>query len=198
MEIYGEVQVPITERFQTDFAVRSTQTDASSATQAGVGSSQSFESWKVAGIYDPLDWLRFRATRSQDIRAGNFRELFLPRNRCRPRRAASRGRSRTPGTATSPEGYLKHHGRQSGARARNGRHDDFGAVFSFERFRFSADWFEIDMTDAITPGGLGGVSAQNIVDACFAGGAGAAPTCRAGARPTSPPSKPARSTSASF
>jgi outer membrane receptor protein involved in Fe transport len=46
----------------------------------------------------------------------------------------------------------------------------FGAVFSFDRLRFSIDWFEIDMSDAITPGGLGGVSAQNLIDACFAGG----------------------------
>jgi outer membrane receptor protein involved in Fe transport len=46
----------------------------------------------------------------------------------------------------------------------------FGAVFSFERFRISADWFEIDLGGAITqsPGN------QPLVNACFAsGGTGA-------------------------
>ena len=36
----------------------------------------SFTTWKVSGIYDPLDWLRVRATRSHDMRAANFRELY--------------------------------------------------------------------------------------------------------------------------
>ncbi len=34
-------------------------------------------SWKVSAIWDPLDWLRVRATRSRDIRAPGFRELFF-------------------------------------------------------------------------------------------------------------------------
>jgi hypothetical protein len=55
-------------------------------------------------------------------------------------------------------------------------------VFSFDRFRLSADWFEIDMSDAITPGGLGGVSAQNLIDACYVGSFGGfntSPRCQA-------------------
>ena len=173
MEVYAEIQVPITERLQTDFAVRSTHTDASSATQAGVGSSESFESWKVAGIYDPLEWLRFRATRSQDIRAGNFRELFLPRNQVQAAPGGFPGPINNPWNSNIPEGYLSITGGNPALRPETADTTTFGAVFSFDRFRFSADWFEIDMTDAITPGGLGGVSAQNLVDACFAGGASA-------------------------
>jgi outer membrane receptor protein involved in Fe transport len=171
LEIYGEVTVPITESFQTDFAVRSTQTDASSATQAGVGSSRSFESWKIAGIYDPLEWLRLRATRSQDIRSGNFRELFLPRSQVQAAPGGFPGPINNPWVSNTPEGYLSITGGNPGLKPETADTTTFGAVFSFERFRFSADWFEIDMTDAITPGGLGGVSAQNLVDACFAGGA---------------------------
>ncbi len=170
-EAYGEIQVPMAENFQADFAVRSTSTDATSATQAGVGASRSFESWKAAGIYDPLDWLRFRATRSRDIRAGNFRELFLPRDTAQ---AAPGG---FPGPITNPwnngieEGYTSITGGNPGLKPETADTTTFGAVLSFDRLRLSLDWFEIDMTDAITPGGLGGVSAQNLVDACFRGGA---------------------------
>ena len=171
MEIYGEVQVPITQKFDTDFAVRSTHNDAQSATQADVGSSQSFESWKIAAIYDPLDWLRFRATRSQDIRAGNFRELFLPRNAVIGAVGGFPGPINNPWNGNLPEDYLSITGGNPNLDPETADTTTFGAVFSFERLRFSADWFEIDMTDAITPGGLGGVSTQNIVDACFRGGA---------------------------
>jgi iron complex outermembrane recepter protein len=169
-EIYGEVQVPMTESFQTDFAVRSTRNEASSATQAGVESSRTFESWKVAGIYDALDWLRFRATRSRDIRAGNFRELFLPRNESQAAPGGFPGPITNPWNNNVEEGYLSITGGNPDLKPEQADTTTFGAVFSFDRFRFSADWFEIDMSDAITPGGLGGVSAQDLVDACFAGG----------------------------
>ncbi len=171
MEIYAEVQVPIAESFQTDFAVRSSQNDASSSTQAGVDSSRSFESWKAAGLYDPLEWLRFRATRSQDIRAGNFRELFLPRNQAQAAPGGFPGPINNPWNGNVAEGYLSITGGNPALKPETADTTTFGAVISFERFRFSADWFEIDMKDAITPGGLGGVSAQNLIDACFAGGA---------------------------
>jgi outer membrane receptor protein involved in Fe transport len=32
--------------------------------------------WKISGIWDPVDWLRVRATQSRDSRAANFRELY--------------------------------------------------------------------------------------------------------------------------
>jgi len=32
--------------------------------------------WKVSLVYDPVDWLRLRSTRSRDMRAANFRELY--------------------------------------------------------------------------------------------------------------------------
>jgi len=42
----------------------------------GESRSHSFTTWKVSGIYDPVDWFRFRTTRSRDMRAANFRELY--------------------------------------------------------------------------------------------------------------------------
>src|SRR6185436_1298611 len=34
--------------------------------------------WKYGIVYEPLNWLRLRATRSRDIRASNTDELFRP------------------------------------------------------------------------------------------------------------------------
>jgi outer membrane receptor protein involved in Fe transport len=34
--------------------------------------------WKVGGVYDPVDWFRVRATQSRDIRAPRITELFQP------------------------------------------------------------------------------------------------------------------------
>src|SRR6185436_7280459 len=41
--------------------------------------SGSVTTWKYGVTYEPLNWLRFRATRSRDIRAPNTDELFRPR-----------------------------------------------------------------------------------------------------------------------
>jgi iron complex outermembrane recepter protein len=38
--------------------------------------SHSFPTWKLSGIYEPVSWLRIRASQSRDERAPNFRELY--------------------------------------------------------------------------------------------------------------------------
>jgi outer membrane receptor protein involved in Fe transport len=122
----------------------------------------------VAAIYDPLEWLRFRTTFSQDVRAAGFRELFLPR-------------VTTVGFATVNNPWNGGVTDTSFAATTGGNPDldpetadtmTFGAVFSFDRFRLSADWFEIDLADAITqsPGN------QPLVNACFASGS-VGPAC---------------------
>ncbi len=35
------------------------------------------ETWKVGAVWDVLDWLRIRGSRSRDLRAAGFRELYL-------------------------------------------------------------------------------------------------------------------------
>jgi outer membrane receptor protein involved in Fe transport len=49
--------------------------------QGGLGTTgetgtQAFTTWKWAFVYDPVDWLRIRGSRSQDLRAASFRELY--------------------------------------------------------------------------------------------------------------------------
>jgi outer membrane receptor protein involved in Fe transport len=79
---------------------------------SGQTGKQSFTTWKAALVYDPVEWLRFRGSRSQDLRAASFRELYYsqsippggifgyvqnPTRACRRtrirRRATRRGRS---------------------------------------------------------------------------------------------------------
>lgn len=42
--------------------------------------SGSVTTWKLGGVWEPVDALRFRVTRSRDIRAANITELFTLRN----------------------------------------------------------------------------------------------------------------------
>jgi len=42
--------------------------------------SGSVTSWKAGGVWDPIKQVRFRVTRSRDIRAPNFFELYSPRS----------------------------------------------------------------------------------------------------------------------
>ena len=167
LEAYAELDVPMTQKLNTNFSVRQTQNEATSSQNATISGEDTFASWKIAAIYDPLEWLRFRSTVSQDVRAAGFRELFLPR-------------VTTVGFATVNNRWFPGVTDTSFAATTGGNPDlapeeadtmTFGAVFSFDRFRLSADWFEIDLADAITqsPGN------QPLVDACFASGTG--PAC---------------------
>jgi iron complex outermembrane receptor protein len=168
LEGYAELDVPMTQKLNTNFSIRQTQNEATSSQNPALSGDDTFASWKVAAIYDPLEWLRFRSTVSQDVRAAGFRELFLPR-------------VTTIGFATVNNRWFPGVTDTSFAATTGGNPNltpeeadtmTFGAVFSFEKFRLSADWFEIDLADAITqsPGN------QPLVDACFASG-GTGPAC---------------------
>ena len=43
----------------------------------GQSSTQRTPSWRASLEYAPFDWVRFRSTRSRDMRAGGYRELFI-------------------------------------------------------------------------------------------------------------------------
>jgi iron complex outermembrane recepter protein len=165
LEAYGELDVPMTQKFHTNFSARETQNEATSL--QGVSGDHNFASWKIAGIYDPLDWLRLRATVSRDVRAAGFRELFLPRTTVVGFATVTNpwfgGATDTSFAATA--------GGNPNLEPEEADTQTFGAVFSFDRLRLSADWFEIDLANAITqsPGN------QPLVNACFAAGGG--PAC---------------------
>ncbi|MBN8829886.1 MAG: TonB-dependent receptor [Sphingomonadales bacterium] len=67
-EAFGELSVPLFQGAELNGALRYTD----------YSTSGDVTSWKIGADYAPLDWLRFRGTRSRDIRAPNLFELFGP------------------------------------------------------------------------------------------------------------------------
>src|SRR5690606_25620666 len=174
LEGYGEIDVPLLESLHTNFAARWTRNEATSFT-GPESSSNDFTSWKASLWYDASDRVRLRGTLSRDVRAAGFRELFLPRVTLTGAPGGFPGGINNPWNGGAPEAYLNTSGGNPALEPETADTTTFGIVLTFDRFRFSADWYEIDLTDAISPGGLGGLSAQQLVDACFAsGGSGAA------------------------
>jgi iron complex outermembrane receptor protein len=111
--------------------------------------------WKYGAVYEPLGWLRLRATRSRDIRAPNVGELYSPLTSgfqtvsgvLTP--IVSGGNTRlTPESATTTTAGFTVAG--SGA---------------FDGLRASIDYYDIDLKNAIST-----LSAQLIVDRCRAQG----------------------------
>jgi iron complex outermembrane recepter protein len=156
VEGYGEVNVPVlrnlpaAKNLEFDGAIRRTRNSSSDGI-TGESKDTNITTWKISGIYDPLDWLRVRATRSSDIRAAGFRELF----------------SKTVLTNGGPFGSVNnpwHSGVNEPTQIQGGGSFDLepeeaktttvGLVFqphgAFEGVRFSADWYEVKIAQAIT------------------------------------------------
>jgi len=93
-EIYGEIgvpllkDVPLARSLELNGAVRRTDYSTSGAVTT----------WKAGVTWDLTDWLRYRATRSRDIRAPNINELFNP---------GSEGNPNVVNRATGASGFTK-------------------------------------------------------------------------------------------
>ncbi|MGH8261785.1 MAG: TonB-dependent receptor domain-containing protein, partial [Steroidobacteraceae bacterium] len=126
-------------------------------------------SWKLSGIWDLNDWLRFRGTRSRDVRAAGFRELYESY-------AVSAGGPF--GTIVNPASNQSQivvplTGGNINLAPEKADTETAGIVLSpksgpLNRFQFSADWYRIVINNPIAgpPFGLG---VQNIVNLCNAG-----------------------------
>ncbi|MEN9705391.1 MAG: hypothetical protein RLZZ393_1270 [Pseudomonadota bacterium] len=83
-EAYGEVILPLlrdaalAKRLEFDAAARWSRYENEGTLGPGKGISRSHDmtTWKVSGIWDPVDWLRIRGSQSRDSRAANARELY--------------------------------------------------------------------------------------------------------------------------
>lgn len=114
-------------------------------------------SWKVGGVWEPVDFLTLRVTRSRDIRAPNFFELYSP---------VSTSFSFLTDPANGGVSSLTQifGGGNAGLDPETAKTFTAGAVVSVGAVRFSADYFDIDVDGAISS-----VGAQVIVDRCFGG-----------------------------
>ena len=116
--------------------------------------------WKLGATYSPIEDLKFRLTRSRDIRAPNLAELFQ----------AGQRRTNTvidPFAGNIPVQFLEN---TTGNAALTPEIADTWGVGVVVRpsflpgFGFSIDYYKIDIEDAI-----GTVSVDQIVNSCFAG-----------------------------
>lgn len=179
LEGYGEVDAPVlkdapfAKSLELDAAIRETKNKnynkTVGASTYGESVNHNIPSWKLSGIWDLNDWFRVRATRSRDVRAAGFRELYESY-------AVSAGGPF--GTITNPVNNQSQivtalSGGNINLKPERADTTTAGFVFApktgpLERFQFSADWYRIVLKDPITgpPFGLG---VQNIVNLCYAG-----------------------------
>jgi outer membrane receptor protein involved in Fe transport len=166
-EVYGEFEAPLLrditaiQELSINGAIRRTHYERSSALVAK--STVNVTTWKIGGVWAPIDPLRFRVTRARDIRAPTVAELFGP--------------------LTSAQGILNdpaNNGQQatvpitlgSNSALRPEKADTFtvgvvvqpGGGGALGRFRASVDYYDIKISDAISTLGQ-----QNIVTRCSQG-----------------------------
>jgi iron complex outermembrane receptor protein len=171
VEGFTELNVPvfrdsaIGDFFELNGAVRYTRNKAHDLVSGEKKTSEAV-SWKLGAIYDVIDGVRLRATRSRDIRAAGFRELFL--KNAPTEEGSSLGIvdnpliPGSPAAGDDPTPILN--GGSFALTPEKADTTTIGAVFSptfIPRLRFSVDWYQIQIKDAVSrlPG-------QRIVDFC--------------------------------
>src|SRR5581483_11297451 len=179
LEGYGEVNVPVlkdrplAKYLEFDGAIRETnnknQNETAASATHGESVTNNILSWKLSSIWDLTDGFRLRATRSRDVRAAGFRELYESY-------AVTAGGPF--GTVTNPQNNQSEvitalTGGNINLVPEKADTTTFGFVFApqsgpLERFQFSADWYRITINDPIT-GARFGIGVQNIVNLCHAG-----------------------------
>jgi len=121
--------------------------------------------WKFGLIWEPTDWLRLRATRSRDIRAPNFNELF----QASASSFATVNNRFNVGANGSPTAELPAQlsGGNPDVQPEHAGTTTWGFVLTprwgaLNNLRVSVDWYDIRVKGYIAAPG-----AQNIVDRCF-------------------------------
>jgi iron complex outermembrane recepter protein len=167
-EVYGEIEVPLlrdvtlANELSVNGAVR--QTHYSRSSDFVASSTVDATTWKIGAVWAPIDALRFRVTRSRDIRAPNVPELFGPVT-LRTGILTDTGNGGVQVIVPITSG--------SNPNLRPEKADTFTAGVVIQptggflgRFRASADYYDIDISDAI-----GVLGQQNIVNRCVDGDA---------------------------
>jgi len=156
-EAFLETVVPLAK--DTAFA---RSLDLSAAVRATDYSSSGYvTTWKAGATWQVVDDLRFRVTRSRDIRAANLGELFAGGN------VAGASTFRDPFTNTQvPQAFSQATGNAT-LKPEKADTTGIGVVLTptfLDGFGASVDYYNIDIKGAVaTPNG------QSIIDGCFAG-----------------------------
>ncbi|WP_034156664.1 TonB-dependent receptor plug domain-containing protein [Sphingomonas sp. ERG5] len=158
-EAYLETVVPLGLGLEFNGAVRATDYSTSGYVTT----------WKAGATWQPIEDIRFRVTRSRDIRAPNLNELYQAGSS----NSDSVRNPFAPGTGPggvlydATIGYSATITGNKNLRAEKADSWNIGAVFSprfLPGFNASVDYFRIDMKDAI-----GTLSALEIINRCADG-----------------------------
>jgi iron complex outermembrane receptor protein len=155
-EGYVETHVPLLEgvtgarRLELDLAARfSHYKNKGLEGTTGQTDTHDLTTWKVSAIWDPVDWLRVRGSRSRDARAANFREQYYAQKIsaggifafCEPQGQAVRDPC---------DWFLRGNTDLDPEKADT---TTVGLVFTprewLEGFQFAADYYRISIEDAI-------------------------------------------------
>jgi outer membrane receptor protein involved in Fe transport len=143
----------------------------------GEDATQKTPSWRFSAEFAPFEWVRFRATRSQDLRAAGYRELFRY-TPLQPDESEIVNPWR-PRTATSDEGQRERYGQitvgNPDLKPERSSTRTFGFVLQpggwAQGMRMSIDYSDIRVKDGITlPFNL-----NNPVQTCFTQSGGVPP-----------------------
>lgn len=169
MEGFAEVNVPVfrdapfARLLELNGAVRHTRNENRDSI-TGDSKATDITSWKASIIYDPAQWLRLRATRSRDIRAAGFRELY--QKSVPTEEGSSQGRVNNPFDGNAVDGTPILGGGDFALTPETADTTTVGIVLTPSGFadglRFSADWYEIKIDDAITS-----TSGQQLLNFCY-------------------------------
>ncbi len=167
-EVAGELDVPLLrdvpfiKALSLNGAVRYTH----------YSTSGNYTTWKIGADWQVSNTLRFRFTRSRDIRAPTLYELYAPSNLTLVKATDTlTGQSPTVGQVTLANPNLT---------AEIGNTLTAGVVWKpTHNLSFAVDGYDIDITNAITQ--ITG-SATNLQNACYASG-GSSPYCQLQVRP---------------
>ncbi|MES2625807.1 MAG: TonB-dependent receptor [Pseudomonadota bacterium] len=171
-EYFAELEIPVTETFGLQVAGRGSHYENT----AGIGTpvqGQKFRydinTWKVNGNWEINDWLTLRTSQSRDSRAPNFRELYYGKVFAK---GSNFGYCDNPWTGNRFRGFYTFTGDPCTAVLRGGidlkpeKSDTttFGFVVALPDYkaRLSADYFRIEIMDAITP-----ASWSYTIDQCY-------------------------------
>jgi outer membrane receptor protein involved in Fe transport len=155
-EAYLETVVPLGFGLEFNGAVRATD----------YSNSGYVTTWKLGATWQPIDDIRFRVTRSRDIRAPNLNELYQAGT---ANSDSVRNPKFTPDLANGPQ-FFSYSGLTTGNPDLEPERADswnIGAVLSprfLPGFTASVDYFRIDLKDAIDS-----LSAQETVNRCNEG-----------------------------
>jgi outer membrane receptor protein involved in Fe transport len=157
-EVYGEAELPILKESVVGYALNLN----GAIRRTDYSTSGAVTTWKFGGVYQPIQAIRLRATKSRDIRAPNLNELRGPTVKT----TATLTDPLRPGQNINPTVFTGSNPNLSPEKA-----DSFtaGIVLAptggfLRRMRVSVDYYDIKVKNVIA-----NIGAQSIATGCAAG-----------------------------